>query len=88
MDEVFHRWVEIYLPNYGWIPVDPSGGDRASPRDQANSFGFLKNKYLITTQSGGGSETMAWTYNSNAFWTTEPKTNVVIENFADWESIK
>jgi transglutaminase-like putative cysteine protease/DNA-binding beta-propeller fold protein YncE len=88
MDDVFHRWVEIYLPNYGWIPVDPSGGDKASPRDQANSFGFLRNKYLITTQSGGGSETMAWTYNSNAFWTTEPKTNVVIENFADWESVK
>ena len=88
MDDVFHRWVEIYLPNYGWIPVDPSRGDKTLPRDQADSFGFLKNSLFITTQSGGGSETMGWTYNSNAFWTTEPKTNVVIEYFADWEAIK
>ncbi len=88
MDDVFHRWVEIYLPDYGWISVDPSGGDKILPRDQANSFGVLKNQYLITTQSGGGSETVDWTYNSNAFWTTEPKTNVVIEYFADWESLK
>jgi len=21
IDEAFHRWAEIYLPNYGWIPV-------------------------------------------------------------------
>jgi len=88
LDDVFHRWVEIYLPNYGWIPVDPSRGDKALPRDQADSFGFLKNSLFITTQSGGGSETMAWTYNSNAFWKTEPKTHVVIEYFADWEPMK
>ncbi len=84
MDDVFHRWTEIYIPNYGWIPVDPSGGDSASPRNQASSFGSLSNRFLITTQSGGGSKTMSWTYNSNEFYTTEPKTNVNIEYFGDW----
>jgi transglutaminase-like putative cysteine protease len=84
MDDVFHRWVEIYLPNYGWVPVDPSGGDRKLPRDQANAIGHLPARYLITTQSGGGSKTMEWTYNSNDSWTTEPKTYVVSDNFADW----
>jgi len=85
MDDVFHRWAEVYLPNYGWIPVDGSRGDRDWPRDQAMAIGHMYNTLLITTQSGGGSETMEWTYNSNVFYTTEPKTHVNFEHFADWE---
>ncbi len=84
LDDVFHRWVELYLPNFGWVPVDPSGGDRKLPSDQASAIGHLPARYLITTQSGGGSQTMEWTYNSNESWTTEPKTHVVADNYADW----
>ncbi len=85
MDDVFHRWAEVYIPNFGWIPVDGSRGDRDWPRDQAMAIGHMYNTLLITTQSGGGSETMEWTYNANVFWTTEPKTYVNFEHFADWE---
>jgi transglutaminase-like putative cysteine protease len=85
MDDVFHRWAEVYIPNFGWIPVDGSRGDRDWPRDQAMAIGHMYNTLLITTQSGGGSKTMEWTYNSNVFWTTEPKTYVNFEHFADWE---
>ena len=88
MDDVFHRWAEIYLPNYGWVPVDGSRGDREWPRDQAMAIGHLYQSTLITTQSGGGSETMEWTYNSNRFYTTEPKTLVNFEHFADWEIVE
>jgi len=87
MDDVFHRWAEVYLPGYGWIPVDPSRGDQEWPRDKAAAIGSVSGTLLITTQSGGGSETLGWTYNSNQFWTTEPKTYVNFENFADWEVI-
>ncbi len=88
MDDVFHRWAEIYLPNYGWIPVDPSGGDQKSPRNQTQYFGHLSNRFLITTQGGGNSNTMGWTYNSNEKKQTEPKTFVIFDNFADWELIE
>ncbi len=87
-DDVFHRWVEVYLPNIGWVPIDPSGGDQDSPRDQANYIGHLAHRFLITTESGGGSETMGWTYNSNEFWVTDPKTNVVSDHFAEWEPME
>jgi hypothetical protein len=87
MDDVFHRWVEVYLPNYGWIPVDPSGGDQELPRNQANYFGHLSNRFLITTENAGGSATMGWTYNSNGFYSTEPKTFVVSDHFADWKPL-
>jgi hypothetical protein len=39
---------------------------------------------LITTESGGDSEILGWTYNSNEFYKTEPKTNINIEYFGDW----
>jgi transglutaminase-like putative cysteine protease len=86
-DDVFHRWVEVFLPNIGWVPIDPSRGDKDWPRDQANSIGALASQFLITTESGGGSETMRWTYNSNASWQSEPKANVVSDHFAEWEPV-
>ena len=87
MDDVYHRWVEVYMPNYGWIPVDPSGGDQTLPANQAAHFGHLYRGYLITTQSGGGSKYMDWTYNSNIHYVTTPQTFVVNEAYGDWQPI-
>ncbi|MCB2220384.1 MAG: transglutaminase [Bacteroidetes bacterium] len=87
-DDVFHRWVEVYLPNIGWVPIDPSGGDKDWPRDQANYIGHLSHRYLITTESGGGSKTMGWTYNSNESWVSDPKSFVVSDHFAEWEPVE
>lgn len=83
-DDVFHRWVEVYLPNYGWVPVDPSGGDSSWPSRQANAFGFLNNRYLITTAGGGGSEYLEWGYNVNEMWTSRGKAKVDVEHYAEW----
>lgn len=87
-DEVFHRWAEIYLPNYGWIPIDVNRGDRPLPREHALGFGSLSNRLFITTQSGGGSKTMSWNYNANQFYITEPQTFLNIEYFAEWEPVE
>ena len=88
LDDVFHRWPEIYLPNYGWIPIDPQGGDKPSPRDQALAIGDLSNRFLITTQGGGDSEYLGWYYNYNQKYVLEPKVKVEIQTFGEWEPLK
>ncbi len=87
-DEVFHRWCEIYIPEYGWIPVDPNAGDKDLPADQALAFGGISNRFLITTTGGGGSEYIGWGYNYSHRWVKEDKCRVRMESIAEWEPIE
>jgi hypothetical protein len=88
VDEAFHRWAEVYLPNYGWVPVDANRGDAKLPADQARGFGELANRFLITTESGGDSEYLAWGYNSCAKYKTTGYCKVEEENLGLWEPLK
>jgi transglutaminase-like putative cysteine protease/glutamine cyclotransferase len=87
LDEVFHRWPEVYLPHYGWIPMDPQAGDKNSPRKRALAIGGLSNRALITTQGGGDSEYLGWNYNYHQQYKSDPQVIVQIEAFAEWEPL-
>lgn len=88
IDDVFHRWAQVYIPPFGWIPVDPSKGKPATSVDIVNSFGSLSNRFFITTHSGGDSEFLLWTYNSNHFYEYKGEAEIISFTEAKWEQMK
>jgi transglutaminase-like putative cysteine protease len=61
VDTLFHRWTEVYLPPYGWVPVDTLHDDRiGGPR--YDYFGGISDERFATTVSGGDSEYLGWNY--------------------------
>jgi transglutaminase-like putative cysteine protease len=88
IDEAFHRWAQVYFPNYGWVPVDANRGDTESPIGQAKGIGELANRFLITTHSGGESEYLSWGYNSNARYKTDGFCRLEEDNLGFWEPLR
>ena len=88
VDEAFHRWAQVYLPNYGWVPVDANRGDVESPVGQAKGIGELANRFLITTHSGGNSDYLGWSYNSFAKYKMDGFCKVEEDNYGLWEPLR
>jgi sugar lactone lactonase YvrE len=89
-DTVFHRWPEVYLPGYGWVPMDPSSGMGIfpTPADEAAAVGNRKAGFLITTAAGGPSEYLGWEYNSQADWQSKGMCKVSNERSGEWFPLK
>ncbi|MCC6126421.1 MAG: transglutaminase [Pirellulales bacterium] len=86
---VFHRWPEVFLPNYGWVPLDPSSGrgNFPAPADAAAVIGNREPNYLITTIGGGQSEYLGWEYNSESKWKANGPCKVVVERVGEWSPL-
>ncbi len=52
-DRVYHRWAEIYLPPYGWIPFDVTR-DRGK-RPKRDYVGCCPHNVFVLTRGGAGS---------------------------------
>lgn len=70
-DDVFHRWAEVWMPGYGWIPVDANAGSDKNPVVRGLYFGGRSNRHVVTTIGGGASEYLEWDYNHHTRYEVE-----------------
>jgi len=89
VDDVFHRWAEVYIPPYGWIPVDANHGDKPDARGRALGFGHLTPNLFVTTIEGKLEENkLGWGYNYDAHYTYQGEANTFLEGVGYWRPLK
>lgn len=59
VDTRFHRITELYFPNYGWVPIDPTWDDY---KLKHYFFGLHVNTLFTLTVGGGPSDYLNWSY--------------------------
>jgi len=84
VDDVFHRWTEVWLPPYGWIPFDANKGDADTPGGKVLGIGNIANRYIITTENGGGDLYLWFGYNYGFSWSSEGKCRIAEESYGLW----
>jgi transglutaminase-like putative cysteine protease len=66
VDTVFHRWSEVFLPGYGWYPIDVSRNDCEDGGPVNDAFGCTSSNLLELMHGDGGESSMlGWSYVAN-----------------------
>jgi len=60
IDAIYHRWTEVYIPPYGWVPFDVTR-DRGVPPKRLHA-GSPPQVALILSRGGGGSRLLGNQY--------------------------
>lgn len=67
IDTLHHRWVEVYVPNYGWVPFDPTHDEpypAGSARRRWREVGAQQRALVL--RRGGGPNKIGWGYTTLA----------------------
>ena len=80
IDTMYHRIVEIYLPSYGWVPMDVTWNDAWLRHFY---FGLHINKLFTLTVGGGSSGYLNWSYH---FWqnVSPPSDDILVNKSITW----
>jgi transglutaminase-like putative cysteine protease len=82
-DDMYHRWAEVYLPGYGWVPVDVTWDDSTS---SDMYFGTTPNWLVASSISGGPSSLLDWSHHGFGVWDGDIEVLDVGAEWTDWEA--
>lgn len=79
-----HAWLEVYLPNIGWTPMDPTLGRSSISRE--DYFAALPANHIIVSRGRNPSTLRGSSYFSHIYWPGD-STVIKVEDF-EWHISK
>ena len=79
-----HDWLEVYLPENGWVPMDPTWGK--SSHDRETYFAGITSDHIIVTQGRNPSILNGYHYYSLHYWWETAATSINSEE--TWSILK
>ena len=80
MDDVYHRWVEVYMPDYGWVPIDTNAEDNGvGDYTQRLFLGYDNHALVMSKTFISDDSNLGVDYRSSHSWSGSGSTDRVAE---------